>query len=283
MSKAKKTIVVTVDNKGGVGKSVSSAFFADGLEALGYRVGIADGDMDNLTVTEIFKGASLPVNIDDSESLDDFLAQACPSPNDLWILDMPGRSSKNFGRYIENIGVDALNEAGVRLVLALAISETSDAIDGAINWVTSFSGIAEFLILASGKDSKDTTLNLQAVMGAEELLKIAQGRIVNIPKLSDVLHEQFKKVKATPASFGLGEAKKELALSYLHASRWKKYRQDIIDQVEPVAPWLTGKPVPNSLARKPSEKTQSTKFQSLIAQLEEARQARKQKKPASGK
>lgn len=282
MSKRGKSLLITVDNKGGVGKSVSSAFLADALMQIGYEVALADGDNDNLTISEIH-GQVTPVDIDDLGSLDAFFAQVAKSSSDVTILDMPGRSSRGFGDYVEQIGMETIKAEGVRLIVALAIAETSDSVDGAINWVSRFAGVAEFLLLATGKDSKGGTCNLQAVSGAEGMLQIAEGRVVHIPKIPEVLHDQFKVRKAAPSSYVSGEAKKTLGLSYIQSARWKKYLQDIIDQVEPVGPWLTGKPVPNPLARKPAEKIQTTKFGSLIASLEEARNSRKQKKSSSGK
>jgi hypothetical protein len=278
MSKGKKTIVATVDNKGGVGKSVSSAILADALQAIGYEVAIADGDVDNQTISQIFKGIPKVVDIENHGNLDDFFADASTSECDIVVLDMPGRSSENFRRYVEAVGMDNLRQQGVRLVLALALSETSDAVDGAVNWVSAFSGHAEFFLLATGKDSKEDTFDINAVDGAEHLLGLSSGRIVHIPKFAPVLHDQFKKNKATPSSYASGEAKKELNLSYLHASRWKKYLQGVIDSVEPVAEWLTGKPVPKPMARTTEKDPKIDKFRNLVSKLEEARQARRQGK-----
>lgn len=278
MNKGKKTVIATVDNKGGVGKSVSSSILADALQAIGYKVAIADGDVDNRTISQIFKGVPEVVDIENHGSLDNFFANATDSDCDIVILDMPGRSSENFRRYIEAVGMDSLQEQGVRLVLALALSESSDAVDGAVNWVSAFSGHAEFFLLATGKDSKEDTFDINAIDGAEHLLALSSGRIVHIPKFAPVLHDQFKKSKATPSSYAKGDAKKELNLSYLHTSRWRKYLQGVVDSVEPVAEWLTGKPVPKPSARTTEKEPRINKFHDLVSKLEEARAARRQVK-----
>lgn len=275
-----KTLVVSANDKGGVTKSASIGALIDALETLGYKVKTVDGDIANQTQKQIRPDAEV-IDTDQEEALDDLLSSCATADEDLTVLDMPGTSGKLLKDYFAASGFEFLNDMGLRLVIGLAITDTADAIDGAISWVEAFADRAEFILLANERDTPfGNSFDLGGHNDTQDLVDVSEGRIITIPRLTEPMKSQYDKHKAPPSAFSPGRpAAKALKLSMPAAGRWRNFSNKVARSVEPHAPWITGLPVPKPLPAMTPEGTPpiSPQSQALVEKLIKERDKRRNK------
>ena len=275
----KKTLLVSGDDKGGVTKSASTGAVADALRTyLGYQITLGDGDPANQTLSKIWPDASI-VDTAAETALDDYIASVAAGDQDLAILDMPGVSGKPLKNYFFTTGFDFLDEMGLRLVIALTLTETGDAIDGALSWVDTFLDKAEFVIFANERDTAfGRSFDLATNPDTQTLLGLAENRVIRIPRMQDPMKDQYNYYKAPPSAFAPGgSAAKALKLTHVQASRWRTLAYNITKATEPLAPWLTGKPVPMPMAELHQATEANPESQSILAKLKAERDRRRQR------
>lgn len=275
-----KTLVVSANDKGGVTKSCSIGALIDALETLGYKVKTVDGDAANLTQKQIRPDAEV-IDTDNEEALDELLSSCATAGEDLTVLDMPGTSGKLLKDYFATTGFDFLEETGLRLVIALIITDTADAIDGAVSWVEAFAGRAGFILVANGRDTPvGHQFDPTSHEDTQGLADVSEGRVINIPRLSDRMKKQYDKHKAPASAFAPGgPAAKAFNLPLAAARRWRIHHNKVVRAVEPHAPWITGLPVPNPLPAMPPKGTPpvSPESQALIEKLRREKAQRQNK------
>lgn len=239
-----RTIVIAGDDKGGVTKSTSCACVADSLKALGYTVCLADADARNRTLSTMMPEA-IKFDGQHEGELNNFIGRAAENTvADLTLIDMPGGSGKLLADYFDRIGFDAFADMGVRLVVALTLVQSPGAIKGAKAWVRTFMEEADFIVFANHRHTPlGETFNVDKFPGGKMIIQLPAGRIVEIPRWSDYMEEQFFACQRAPSSYlPGGEAAQILKLNAFTAGGWKTVHNQVTNSVAKVAEWLTGRP-----------------------------------------
>jgi hypothetical protein len=240
-----KTLYLPCDSKGGVCKSTSSAFIADALNTLGYKVGIAEADTHNKTMLQFFPGIPV-ISIEKQEDINRLFHAVVTGDQDLFICDLPGTFSIKLAGYLQKLGSRTLQEANLRIVVALAINETQDSVNGVFQWVRYIAGLADFIVVATGDRSEGDFVDFKKLKGAEDLVAICENRVLHIPKIPADRFEEFKQAKLVLSKLVPNEGKVDATnLSFWSRRNWVQYQYQVVSNVAKYAQWLTGKKIPN--------------------------------------
>jgi hypothetical protein len=246
-----KTLLCIVDDKGGVGKSADAAHIRDTLMELGYRVRIADADSLNRTLSQLIpdvdsKGQPVVTRLDGDKSTEmiNYILDTATSEEDVTIIDMPGGSSKILNK--AKISLDAFKQAGIRVVIVIAITEEMDAVLGSRAWLKSYGNRVEYLVIANEKQCADgEPFNPAKIPGLQPIINATGGRLAVIPKFSETLMDIYKDCKSSPKGYQPGGwAAKKLGLHIYYSGLWQTHFQDALISIAPHAEYLTGKPIP---------------------------------------
>lgn len=244
-----KTLLCVVDDKGGVGKSADTAHLADCLIELGYTVRIGDADPINRTLSQLFPdsaGGPKLTRLDGNKptELVDYILGTATVPEDVTIIDMPGSSSKILQK--AKISLDHFKQAGIRVVIVIAVTENLDAVLGSREWLRTYGNRVEYFIMANAKECADgEEFNPERIAGLPGIIKMTGGRIAVVPKFSDMQMTQYKACKSSPRGYRQGEwAAEKLGLNVFYSGGWQSHFQATLASIMPHAEYLTGKPIP---------------------------------------
>jgi hypothetical protein len=241
-----KTLCIIGNDKGGITKTSSSGTLADGLEALGYTVQFLSGDKgSNLTLRKLYPN-TVHYDVKDKPSMDKAMESALNSDADIVFFDFPGFSADIVRDYFASRSFETFAEAGLRLVLAVVLTQHPEPISGGIAWIETFLGYAEVMLIANGKDTPEgRPINLSAIDGAQLLLRLAENRIVEIPRFADDLIDVYNIHPAVPSAYlPGGTAYAALNYNLFSASPWKRHHTSVVRSISPLAEWLVGIPIP---------------------------------------
>lgn len=260
-------IVICGDDKGGVTKSCSSAAVADALIDLGYKVRLADGDPSNRTLS-LINPAAEKIDCRNTEELSAFIAGGPDSGADISLIDMPGSSGDLLANYFTETGFETFEDMGVRIIIALTLTQTADSVRGALAWIRTFFTKAEIVVFANQRDTPPgQEFTLDGIPSGAKVYALAEGRIVHIPRWSEYMTKHYLKAKGMPSDYTAGgRAYKELKLNLLSAAPWKMHHRRVTASVAKVSDWLAGKPAPKS-APEIKEDTISPEKAKLLAEL----------------
>lgn len=241
-----KTLCVIGNDKGGITKTTSSGTVVDSLETLGYSGRFLSGDKgSNLTLRKLYPN-TVHYDVKDKPAMDKAMESALRSDEDIVFFDFPGFSADIVRDYFESRSFDTFSEAGLRLVLAVVLTQHPEPISGGIGWIETFLGYADVMIIANGRDTPEAhPINLQAIEGAAPLIRLAEGRVVEIPRFSKEMLDDFNLRPAVPSAYlPGGSAYKALGYNMFSASPWKRHHTAVVRSMTPLAEWLVGKPIP---------------------------------------
>ena len=137
MKNKRKTLVLIGNDKGGCTKSTSCGTVADALQTLGYTVKLASGDQTNRTLRKLRPDTTL-IDIYKDAELNKFMASIPLAKEDVVFLDLPATSGKRMKTYFDAHEFQIFQESGIRLVMAITLTQHPDPIDGAIIWMETF-------------------------------------------------------------------------------------------------------------------------------------------------
>ena len=262
------TVVIAGDDKGGVTKSCSCAAVADALMSLGYTLRLADGDTANRTLSKMMPAAR--INGKSEDDLNAFIGESAKAAEDITIIDMPGSSGDMLSHYFNTIGFDTFSQFGVRIVVALALTQTEDAVQGAKAWVKTFMDKTDFIGFANLRDTPvGEEFCLDHIKNGRALLGIPEG-IIHIPRWSDTMIRQFSLCKASPTGYLQGgAAAAKLNLNLLSWAGWAVFHNRVTASTANMAEWLTGKPLPKPAPEVAEDKPMSAEKAALVGGFEE--------------
>jgi len=237
--------VICGDDKGGVTKSTTCGAVADALRALGYKVRLADADHANHTLSLMVPDAER-IDCRDQDALSEFIAAGPQSGADISLVDMPGGAGDILEKYFDSVGFDTFGTMGIRIIVALTMTQTADSVRGAKAWIRAFIGKSEFVAFQNERDTPSgQKFTLQGIEFGADVLEIAGGRIATIPRWSEYMTKHYQKAKGVPSDYMLGgRVAKELKLNPLSAAPWQIFHRRVTVSVAGVAEFLTGKPCP---------------------------------------
>jgi hypothetical protein len=263
-------VVICGDDKGGVTKSTSCAAVADALMALGYKVRMADGDTANRTLS-LINPAAEKIDCRNTEELSAFIAGGPESGADISLIDMPGSSGDLLTNYFTETGFETFRGLGVRIIIALTLTQTPDSVRGALAWIRTFYMRAEIVVFANQRDTPPgQPFSLDEIPSGARVYSLAEGRAVHIPRWSDYMTKHYKrpKGKGMPSDYMVGgRVYKALNLNPLSVAPWQMHHRRVTASVANVAEWLTGKPAPLP-APEIEEDTVSPEKAKLLAELQ---------------
>ena len=262
------TVVIAGDDKGGVTKSCSCAAVADALQALGYTLRFADGDTVNRTFA-LMKRNAIRIDGRSESDLNDFIGRSDTATEDITLIDMPGSSGDMLKHYFSITGFDAFAEIGLRIVVAITLTQTPDSVNGAKAWIKTFMDEAEFIVFANHRDTPvGQPFTLDHIKSGPAIISMACGRIIEIPRWSDYMKKQFFACQSSPTSYLQGgAAAQKLNLNLLSSAPWRVFHNRITTSVANVAEWLTGKPIPIPAPDFPEGKVVSREKAALLEEL----------------
>jgi len=246
-----KTLLCIVDDKGGVGKSADAAHLRDALMELGYRVRIADADSLNRTLSQLIpdvdeNGRPVVTRLDGDKPTEmiNYILETATAEEDVTIIDMPGGSSKILNK--AKISLDVFKQAGIRVVVVIAITEELDAVVGSRAWLKAYGTRVEYLVIANEKQCADgEPFNPEKVPGLQPIISATGGRLAIVPKFSEILMKIYQEKKSSPKGYMAGGwAAKSLGLNVVYSGLWQAQLQKVIESIAPHAEFLTGKPIP---------------------------------------
>lgn len=251
-----KSLLFIVDDKGGVGKSADAAHLRDALMEVGYRVRIADADSLNHTLSHLIpdvdsNGQPVVTRLDGDKPTEmiNYILETATSEEDVTIIDMPGGSSKILNK--AKISLDAFKQAGIRVVVVIAITEEIDAVIGSRAWLKTYGNKVEYFIIANEKQcADDEPFKPERIPGLKPIINATGGRMSVIPKFSETLMKIYQEKKSSPKGYLLdGWAAKKIGLHVYYSGLWQTHFQQALASIVPHAEFLTGKPIPKPLAK----------------------------------
>jgi hypothetical protein len=173
-----------------------------------------------------------------------YILETATAEEDVTIIDMPGGSSKILNK--AKISLDVFKQAGIRVVVVIAITEELDAVVGSRAWLKGYGNRVEYLVIANEKECADgEPFNPEKIPGLKPIINATGGRLVVIPKFSETLLEIYKSCKSSPKGYLYGGwAAKKLGLNIVYSGLWQEHFQQAIESIAPHAEYLTGKPIP---------------------------------------
>lgn len=241
-----KTLVICGNDKGGITKTSSIGTVANGLETIGFTVRFLSGDKGtNLTLKKLYPNTT-HYDVRDLASMDKAMAAALSAEEDIVFFDFPGFSADLVREYFASRSFVEFSDAGLRLVLAVVLTQHPEPMSGGIAWVETFIGSADVMLIANGKDTPPgQPINLAAIDGSNILLQLAENRVVEIPRFSKEMHEDYHNYPAVPTAYHPGGvAYQALNLNQFSAIPWKNHHKAVVRSLTPLAEWLVGKPIP---------------------------------------
>ena len=236
---ALKPILIAGDDKGGVGKSTSVAHFGDALELLGYSVRYADGDPANRTLSDMVE-AAIAVDGKSDIAIREFVAGSAAGDHDITLLDMAGASGSVLAKVFGD-GVRVYEPDGVRVVVALVITEHPGSIKGVMNWISAFLDSASFLVVANGKDSPvDQLFSFDRIDEGDAIIALCEDRIVQVPRIPDHIAALFRANAGRPSDYLLGG--RFQALHHFQRFAWQRQLCAVAGSVAKISEWLVGFP-----------------------------------------
>ncbi|MEI7910352.1 MAG: hypothetical protein WCK77_12005 [Verrucomicrobiota bacterium] len=256
----RKPIIFTVNNKGGIGKSTSSAFVGDALETLGYSVLYLSGDQSTNIVLKTLQPSTPHYYIAEPAEMNEGMRIAIDATEDVVIFDLPGNSSLDAARYFAEYSFEMYRDMGVRFVLAIVAVQHKDAVAGGIQWIETFLDNAEPIIFANGmKTPLGAPLDMSKIEGGADLLELAENRIIEVPRFSHDMLKLYTAHPAVPTSYlPDGAMGKKLRMDRIKASPWHTLHLKVVRSVAMHAEWLTGKAIPKPLDQEKEKSSQPT-------------------------
>jgi hypothetical protein len=245
----RKTIIFVCNNKGGIGKSTTAAYVGDALKSIGYSVLFLSGDQTTNIVLKTLQPTTRHFYIRNIGEVDEAMKIAMAATEDVIIFDLPGDSSPDAANYFAGQGFQVFREAGLRLVLAITAVQHKDSVVGGIQWFETFFDNAEVILFANGsRTPENEPIDLTKIDGGSDLLELAEGRMIEVPRFKKELLDLYSTNPAVPTSyFPDGEMGKKLGMDMIKTNRWRQLHQAIVRSVMKHAEWLTGKPIPSPL------------------------------------
>jgi hypothetical protein len=261
-----KTLVFFGNDKGGCTKSTSCGTVADSLQSLGFTVRLASGDLgSNKTLFQMHPDTAR-VDIREPLAMDAFMGSVQGSKEDIVFFDLPGFCSDRILKYFQTRQFKVFTEAGIRLVMAVTLTQDADPVRGAVVWVETFLGKAEILVIANGRNTPEgQPIDLSSIPGGSDILTLAKDRVIEIPRYSEDMLWAFHLCKAVPRGyFQGGAAARELGLNPFTTSPWHTHHNQVAQSVSKHAAWLVGKPIPEPV---PVEEADDPAANSVLARL----------------
>lgn len=262
-----KTLVIIGNDKGGITKTSSIGTVANALETMGYTVRFLSGDKGtNLTLKKLYPG-TVHYDVRDKASMDKAMAAALSANEDIVLFDFPGFSADIVREYFASRSFQEFSDAGLRLVLAVVLTQHPEPISGGIAWVETFIGSAEVMLIANGKDTPlGSPIDISAINGSSILIQLAESRVVEIPRFSKEMQDDYLAYPAVPTAYHPGgHAYQALAKNQFSAIPWKNHHRAVVRSLSPHAEWLVGKPIPKPVDV--AEQTIDTKSSAGIEHL----------------
>src|SRR5690242_17678948 len=146
------TLILSVSDRGGPGKTTSLVLIADYLASRGRTFSPVECDLGNCASPAGFSHwFTQPVNRLDLRSIDDcdaLLEQAAQSGLEFVLADLPANSSTDLLDWIEQSTSPAiLKKMGLRLMAVCPVDESSGAPEGVTVWMAALAERAEYLIM----------------------------------------------------------------------------------------------------------------------------------------
>lgn len=244
--KNNKNLLIAGNDKGGIGKSTTAANVGDGLMALGCKVRLVDGDGTNETLQDLMPGVE-QVRYKSEGAMNDFIASLPGHDDDITILDLPGDAGEILAAYFTPARIELLQQHGIRLIVGLTLVQDYDATRGAVIWAETFHHRVDCIGLANGSlTPTEQQFSLDNIDGGDAVAQIIEGRLIVVPKFSDLMLTHFRRYKAVPSAYlHGGRAARELGLNFLDEAPWREHHQAVVASVAAHAVWLIGKPIPN--------------------------------------
>ena len=234
-----KTLLIAGSSKGGHGTSTAIANLADALQRLGYIVRVVDGDPVNRALTRMLPDA-VSVDMRVPGAFNSVIESILTSPVDITLLDCS--PNFNFAEYFNSISTGIV-DLGLRIVVAPTISPFHYSVKNAATWIKRIgAGRYEYIVLTSQTSLIDDHLQGQL------LLEVANNRIIEIPKYTDMMVENFYKHRSAPSGYLQGgTAAKALKLGSFHSRIWEDHIEKVVASAGKQAEWLTGMPIPRQI------------------------------------
>lgn len=248
-----KTVIVGSGSKGGSGKTFALVILAYVLKRLGYKLNLIDADSSNYTFFKAFRkeaeaGEITKVDLD-VEGAFQRAIEACATLDDevITIIDMPGSKTQFFVDFFEKRKPADFEAAGIRLIFAVTVCNTTVALQGIRDILRICVGSYPVLALKSNMANlKGTRFALEGSNTGIALKSIAKDRVIEIEQLGGLQRQEYDRLPAPPNEFELGGiAATKLQLTHLSAMEWVDLGNKAVNHVMPHAEWLTGLPIPN--------------------------------------
>lgn len=249
-----RNILLSGNDRGGVGKTFNNVQLGDALESLGYNISYVDADLGSASLRQIVPSArtitiatnTRELDAETERELDDLFASVAEdAESDLTIVDFgAGTTAATLGLYFRKKGGRHLfDQIGVRILAGISINSDDESLKCSLPWLRSLGAVAEFITLASHE--KPIALDIHNLPAAEGLLDVCEQRIIHFKKLSPVLLEHYSDIKGRAGDYvDGGPLAGILGLNIFDTAGWNDYRTGTILSVFPYAQWLTGKEAP---------------------------------------
>jgi hypothetical protein len=229
-----KTILIAGNQGGGQFKSTTIASLADSLQTLGYSTKTIAIDRDSSPST-LQRLCPDTVRISaNNGGATAAMEAAYDSTEDIVIIDSPSGFAENFAN------PELLpTEGGTRIVVGVIIDAQSEhSLECGFYFANALFPLAsDYLILAvnDGWAINHNAKNILESPGWQELVKLAEGRVIEFPAYSQLMRRDHNAQPAVP-SVHIANATNVLA-----AYPWRSYHNGVTQSVSQHAEWLVGK------------------------------------------
>jgi AAA domain len=237
-----KTIIISGNDRGGVGKTFNNVQLGDALECLGYNVAYVDADPGSNSMQEIVPSA-LVVDPRREEDLNNLAIRVKEDNSDAYIVDLgAGQTAHVLGKYFRK-NLNIYNQLGLRIVVGVSINSDSESIKCSIPWAQNLADIGEFVTLINHE--KPLEFDIARLPAAEDLIELSEGRVIDFPRLGEMILKHYSEIKGRAGDYCEGGALvEELGIGIFELASWQDYRNSVVLSVFPHAEWITGRSCP---------------------------------------
>jgi cellulose biosynthesis protein BcsQ len=235
-----KRLILTMTNKGGVGKSTAVIHIADYLLENKIPFIAFDPDHANASFARYFQenGKAQPfmrlINIMDDSSMDQITKAFDEENAKLVIVDGVGAQNETFHAWMEDIGLfDRAEEMGLRITVILIIDEDKDTVDQAKDIAEKVEDRVDYLIIKNLKNTSHTTIYDQS-MARKLIIDSLNGKEITFPKLKGHLV-----TIAQTESLRLSRASNTEKIYINDRARFESYKKTIFKALDSVKSIIT--------------------------------------------
>ena len=223
-------LTITINGKGGVGKSMFTIHFLDYLDERGIKHLAVDTDNENSTLSRFYPGAEF-ADLEDKRGLDTIFARL--EEKRFIVVDARAASTEIFLGYFEELDIfDILKHFHTRLTFVCPINHEPDSIEQVRALIEEIGARASYVIVKNQSHSEH--FEMWEASKTRQRVRELGGQEITMPKIYDWLVTEMNR-----QNMSASKALRSDAFNILECQRLKNWKKRFDAEVESVLYLLT--------------------------------------------